>query len=111
MKFNSVYPVADGDTIIKLLEVEKFDLSASVQVATDSGFNGTTTRVRLLQSNILTFDLTKWHPLPEGWLTLDTGVDSNLLNTLSFQAKYLAIEIEVGDGTAGNLNIVANFKK
>ena len=110
-EWRKTYDISGGDVIIRLLDVEKKDNILSVQVDTDVSFDGNNTRVRLLQSNKKTLDITKWHPLPEGYITMPIGADSTLLNTLSFTAKFAAIEIDAGNASAGILEFIAQYTK
>jgi hypothetical protein len=112
-EWRNLYNISDGDATIKLVNkaVEKYETKASVQIDTDPSFNGTTTTARLVQSNDFNRDISNWHPLPEAPLVLLPGLESALLSTFSFTARYLAVEIIVGDATAGILNINSNYTK
>ncbi len=101
MKWKSEYNFADGDAFIKVLEVQSISTKTSVQIDTDSAFDGTTTEAKFVQSNDLNLDPALWHDLPEAPLTLPTGEGSSLLSTFSFTAQYIAVVITAGDATTG----------
>lgn len=112
-EWRAIYDISQGDETIKLVNaaVEKYESRVSVQVDTSADFDGTNTRVQLVQSNVFNLDVSQWHPLPEAPLELNTGADSGLLSTFSFTARYLAIKIEAGNASAGVLSITTNYNK
>lgn len=109
--WKETYDISGGDTTIILLKIEKVEHIVSLQIDTDAAFNGTNTKARLLQSNRLGLDISKWHPLPEGFLSLPTGADSALLCSTSFMSKYIAIEVDAGNASAGILQFTSEYKK
>jgi len=110
-EWRKTYDISNGDETIKLLDIEKGEHILSVQVDSDSNFDGTTTSVFLVQSNVLTRNIAHWHPLPEAPLTMLVGAESALLNTFSFTAKFAALVIVQGDATAGILSITGKYKR
>lgn len=109
MDFIKDYNVAGGNADIILKIVEKKGEKVSLQVITDAGFDGTTDTVELVQSNDRDLPLSKWHALPEAPLVLATD-DSHLLSTFAHTAKFLALRYIQGDGTAGVLTLIENYK-
>lgn len=112
-EWRKTYDIADGDTIIKLVNqsVDKVESKASLQLDTPADFDGTTTQAYLVQSNVFNRDISQWHPLPEAPLTLLTGAESALLSTFSFTAKFLAVVIIKGDATTGIISMNSNYNK
>ena len=82
--------------------------TASIQIITRNGFNGTTATAKFLQSNNMDLDYSEWNELPEQDLTLEAG--SNLVQTKCFTCLFLAIEINEGDATAGELEFHQNLQ-
>ena len=103
------YSIASGDTSMVITKQPTGDLVASLQVVLDGTFDGTTATARFKQSNDLDLPLSDWNYLPEDALTLLVG--SNLLQTLSFTCRYLAVEILQEDATAGTVTFFMNFKE
>ncbi len=110
MKYVANYNIANGDEFIKIHDNDYTNTVMSVQVQTDSAFDGNNSKAFLVQSNNLDAPFSQWHPLPEKELTLITGEDSNLLQTKSFTCKYIAIAIEQGNATAGVLSFNHKMK-
>lgn len=99
------------DAFIILKPVEVAQAVASLQIITDAAFNGTNSKVRFYQSNNPNLDSGEWHPLPEISIALVNGGGSTLLATFSFTCKYLAVQIDAGNATAGKASMITNLKR
>lgn len=108
LELTNPYDISSGDVVMALTKNTNSESTASMQVVLDDFFDGTTATARFLQSNNLSMDSADWNYLPEEPLTLASG--SNLLQTNSFTCRYIAVEILVGNATAGTATFHQNFQ-
>ena len=101
---------ADVDTFIQIGDIEENSRVASLQIITDSDFNGTNSRAGFRQSNDPDLDVSLWHDLPEGDISMPNGEGSTLLSTVCFTAKYLGVFFDVGNADAGIAQLKNNYK-
>jgi len=96
----SVYDIAGGDTQIELSGVNRLNelVGAQVNQVVGDVLDGNIT-LKLVQSE----DGLEFHPLPERPILMEAADLSVLLQSCSFAASRLYLDIEVGTATSGSI--------
>lgn len=97
---SSTYAISGGDTTILIATPVKNGLALSVEVISDSALDAPI-QLKLQESN--GDDATLSNDLPELPITTNSGADSNLLETKSFNTINLFLDIQVLTATLGTI--------
>ena len=100
------YDISTGSGRVQLSGIKPRNLNIgelgiiAIQVVSDASLDANVT-IKLQQS----INGTDWNELPETPLEIDSGANTNLLQTASFYTKFLAVYVDVQTATAGTLTI------